>query len=42
VKGCDVRTFHTALDEPVLPSEVNARRREDERFQALARGEFPT
>jgi hypothetical protein len=38
--GCAVSDFHTALAEPVLPSEIVQARREEERFKALARGEF--
>lgn len=41
VSGCDVRGFHEQLGEPVLLSEIAAARREEERFKALARGEFP-
>jgi hypothetical protein len=40
VEGCDVRGFHEVLAEPVLPSEIAAAKAEEERFQALARGDF--
>jgi hypothetical protein len=37
-KGCPVYDFHVALNEPVLQSEIEAARREEERFKALAAG----
>jgi hypothetical protein len=41
VKGCDIDEYEAALASPVLSSEVAAAQREEQRMQALARGEFP-
>lgn len=40
VDGCPVYEFEVALGAPILPSEVAAAKREEERLQALARGDF--
>lgn len=37
---CPIHEFEVALAEPVLPSEIEAARREEDRFKALARGDF--
>lgn len=39
--GCGVRELDEALGAPVLPSEVAQAKREEQRFIALSRGEFP-
>jgi hypothetical protein len=39
--GCRVRAFEEWIASPVLPSEIAAEKAEEQRFQALARGEFP-
>lgn len=39
-KGCPVYDFHASLNEPVLPRERAAVRAEEDRMQALARGDF--
>jgi hypothetical protein len=36
-----VHEYEAALADPVLSWEIAAARREEERFKALARGEFP-
>lgn len=40
VANCPVHEFAAALAEPVLRSEIEAAEREEERFKALARGDF--
>jgi hypothetical protein len=42
VSGCEFREHDEWLGQPVLPSEVARAKAEEQRFQALARGEFPT
>lgn len=39
-KDCPVQEFHAALAEPVLPDEIAAAKAEQDRFEALARGDF--
>jgi hypothetical protein len=36
-----VRDLHERLNAAVLPSEIAEEKRQEERFKALARGEFP-
>lgn len=39
-KGCPIREYDADMDMPVLPSEIAAAKAEEERMQALARGDF--
>ena len=38
--GCLVQEFHVALNEPVLASEMAKAKADEDRMQALARGDF--
>lgn len=39
--ACRVRQFEAWLDQPVLPFEIEAERRRQQRLKALMRGEVP-
>lgn len=39
-RGCPVDDFHAALNEPVLEAERAQAAAEEDRMQALARGDF--